>query len=293
MLLDQLPQFLLSGLTSGSIYALVAVGFCIIYNATGLVNFAQGEFVMLGAMLMIGLTQDMGLAMPAAFVTSIAAAMLLGVFLERVPLGLARSRHVLILVLVTVGFSIAARGAASLIWGKTARALPAFSTEAPLLLAGAVISRQALWILVVTMICVALLHLFFQRTSVGQAIRAVSDNRHGAILVGIPVARMVMVSFALSAGLGATAGILIAPITGMHYSAGVMLGLKGFAAAILGGYGHVWGAVAGGLLLGVLESLAAGFISSAYKDALAFLILLCVLWVRPAGLFGQARTRRV
>ncbi|WP_031386632.1 branched-chain amino acid ABC transporter permease [Desulfonatronum thiodismutans] len=293
MLLDQLPQFLLSGLTSGSIYALVAVGFCIIYNATGLVNFAQGEFVMLGGMLMIGLTQDMGLAMPTAFVTSIAAAMLLGVFLERVPLGLARSRHVLILVLVTVGFSIAARGAASLIWGKTARALPAFSTEAPLLLAGAVISRQALWILVVTMICVALLHLFFQRTSVGQAIRAVSDNRHGAILVGIPVARMVMVSFALSAGLGATAGILIAPITGMHYSAGVMLGLKGFAAAILGGYGHVWGAVAGGLLLGVLESLAAGFISSAYKDALAFLILLCVLWVRPAGLFGQARTRRV
>ncbi|PTN34387.1 branched-chain amino acid ABC transporter permease [Desulfonatronum sp. SC1] len=293
MLLDQLPQFLLSGLTSGSIYALVAVGFCIIYNATGLVNFAQGEFVMLGGMLMIGLTQDMGLAMPTAFVTSIAAAMLLGVFLERVPLGLARSRHVLILVLVTVGFSIAARGAASLIWGKTARALPAFSTEAPLLLAGAVISRQALWILVVTMICVALLHLFFQRTSVGQAIRAVSDNRHGAILVGIPVARMVMVSFALSAGLGATAGMLIAPITGMHYSAGVMLGLKGFAAAILGGYGHVWGAVAGGLLLGVLESLAAGFISSAYKDALAFLILLCVLWVRPAGLFGQARTRRV
>ena len=293
MLLDQLPQFLLSGLTSGSIYALVAVGFCIIYNATGLVNFAQGEFVMFGAMLMIGLTQDMGLAMPLAFGTSIAAAMLLGVFLERVPLGLARSRHVLILVLVTVGFSIAARGAASLIWGKTARALPSFSSEAPLLLAGAVISRQALWILAVTMICVALLHLFFQRTAVGQAIRAVSDNRHGAVLVGIPVARMVMISFALSAGLGATAGMLIAPITGMHYGAGVMLGLKGFAAAILGGYGHVWGAVAGGLLLGVLESLAAGFISSAYKDALAFLILLCVLWIRPSGLFGQARTRRV
>ncbi|SDB04619.1 amino acid/amide ABC transporter membrane protein 1, HAAT family [Desulfonatronum thiosulfatophilum] len=293
MLFDQLPQFLLSGLTSGSIYALVAVGFCIIYNATGIVNFAQGEFVMLGAMIMIGLTQDMGISLPLSFGTSIVAAMLLGVFLERVPLGLARSRHVLILVLITVGFSIAARGAASLIWGKTARALPAFSTEGPLLLAGAVISRQALWILVVTMICVALLHLFFQRTVVGQAIRAVADNRHGAVLVGIPVAQMVMVSFALSAGLGATAGILIAPITGMHYSAGVMLGLKGFAAAILGGYGHVWGAVAGGLLLGVLESLAAGFISSAYKDALAFLILLCVLWIRPSGLFGQAKTRRV
>jgi branched-chain amino acid transport system permease protein len=103
----------------------------------------------------------------------------------------------------------------------------------------------------------------------------------------------VMLSFGLSAGLGATAGILIAPITGMHYGAGVMLGLKGFAAAILGGYGHVWGAVAGGLLLGVLESLAAGFVSSAYKDALAFLILLCVLWVRPAGLFGRSGTKRV
>jgi branched-chain amino acid transport system permease protein len=293
MLFEQLPQFLLSGLTSGSIYALVAVGFCIIYNATGLVNFAQGEFVMLGAMMMIGLTQDFALTMPVAFVLSLAAAMLMGIFLERVPLGLARSRHVLIMVLITVGFSIAARGAASLVWGKTARALPAFSSDAPLLLVGAVISRQALWILALTMVCVALLHLFFQRTVMGQAIRAVSDNRHGAVLVGIPVARMVMISFALSAGLGAMAGILIAPITGMHYSAGVMLGLKGFAAAILGGYGHVWGAVAGGLLLGVLESLAAGFVSSAYKDALAFLILLCVLWIRPSGLLGQARTKRV
>jgi branched-chain amino acid transport system permease protein len=293
MLVEQLPQFLLSGLTSGSIYALVAVGFCIIHNATGMVNFAQGEFVMLGAMIMISLSQELGMALPAAFVLSIAGAMLAGVFLERVPLGLARSRHVLILVLITVGFSIALRGAASLYWGKTARALPAFSSEAPLFLAGAVISRQALWILVLTMAAVTLLHLFFQRTPLGQAIRAVADNRRGAILVGIPVARMVMMSFALSAALGATAGILIAPITGMHYGAGVMLGLKGFAAAILGGYGHVWGAVAGGLLLGVMESLAAGFISSAYKDALAFLILLCVLWIRPSGLFGQRTLKRV
>jgi branched-chain amino acid transport system permease protein len=293
MLGDQLPQFLLSGLTSGSIYALVAVGFCIIYNATGIVNFAQGEFVMFGAMVMISLTRDAGMAMPLAFVASIGCAVLLGLFLERVPLGLARSRHVLVLVLITVGFSIAARGGTSLIWGKTARALPAFSSEAPLLVGNAVISPQALWILAVTMLCVALLHLFFQRTAVGQAIRAVSDNRRGAALVGIPVAWMVMLSFGLSAGLGATAGILIAPITGMHYGAGVMLGLKGFAAAILGGYGHVWGAVAGGLLLGVLESLAAGFVSSAYKDALAFLILLCVLWVRPAGLFGRSGTKRV
>lgn len=293
MLFDQLPQFLLSGLTSGSIYALVAVGFCIIHNATGMVNFAQGEFVMLGAMVMISLSQELGLAMPLAFCGSIGAAMLVGLFLERVPLGLARSRHTLLLVLITVGFSIALRGAASLIWGKTARALPAFSSEAPLLVAGAVISRQALWILMVTMAAVALLHLFFHRAPVGRAIRAVADNRRGAVLVGIPVARMVMISFALSAALGATAGILIAPITGMHYSSGVMLGLKGFAAAILGGYGNVWGAVAGGLLLGVLESLAAGFISSAYKDALAFLILLCVLWIRPSGLFGEGTYQRV
>jgi len=293
MLVEQLPQFLLSGLTSGSIYALVAVGFCIIHNATGMVNFAQGEFVMLGAMIMISLSQELGMALPAAFVLSIAGAMLAGVFLERVPLGLARSRHVLILVLITVGFSIALRGAASLYWGKTARALPAFSSEAPLFLAGAVISRQALWILVLTMAAVTLLHLFFQRTPLGQAIRAVADNRRGAILVGIPVARMVMMSFALSAALGATAGILIAPITGMHYGAGVMLGLKGFAAAILGGYGHVWGAVAGGLLLGVLESLAAGFISSAYKDAIAFLIIILVLLVRPQGLLGRPEVEKV
>ena len=293
MIWTQLPQFLVSGITSGSIYALIALGFGIIHNATGVVNFAQGEFVMLGAMTMISCTQGAGLPMFIAFPLAVLIVMGVGCLLEVGPIRNSRSRNVLILVMITVGASVSMRETAMLIWGKMPRTLPSFSGEEPLIYGPAAILPQTIWILGITLVVVLALSFFFSRTMVGKAMRATAENRQGAVLIGIAVHRMTLLSFVLSGGIGAAAGIIITPITTMSYGAGVMLALKGFSAAILGGYGDMRGAVVGGLLLGTLESLGAGFISSAYKDAFAFLVLLLVLFVRPAGLFGKARIKRV
>jgi branched-chain amino acid transport system permease protein len=293
MIWSQLPQFFVSGLTSGSIYALIALGFGIIHNATGIVNFAQGEFVMLGAMTMISLTQVIGLPLLIAFPLAVLAVMAVGWLMEIGPIRRARSDSILILVMITVGASITMRETAMHIWGKTPRTLPPFSGDEPLILGHAAILPQTLWILGITLLVVVLLGFFFSRTMVGKAMRAVAENRRGAALIGIGVYRMTLLSFVLSGGIGAVAGIIITPITTMSYSAGVMLALKGFAAAILGGYGSMKGAVLGGLLLGAMETFGAGFVSSAYKDAFAFLILLLVLFIRPTGLFGKEEIKRV
>ena len=293
MIWTQLPQFLVSGITSGSIYALIALGFGIIHNATGIVNFAQGEFVMLGAMAMISFTQVAGLPLFAAFPLAVLIVMGVGLLLEVGPIRNSRSRDVLILVMITVGASISMREIAMLVWGKTPRTLPPFSGDEPLVWGSAAILPQALWILGITFVVVLTLSFFFSKTMVGKAMRAAADNRQGAVLIGIAVRRMALLSFVLSGGIGAVAGIIITPITTMSYSAGVMLALKGFSAAILGGYGDMRGAIVGGLLLGTLESLSAGFISSAYKDAFAFVVLLLVLFIRPSGIFGKEGIKRV
>ncbi len=293
MIWTQLPQFLVSGVTSGSIYALIALGFGIIHNATGIVNFAQGEFVMLGAMAMISFTQVAGLPMLIAFPLAVLIVMGVGGLLEIGPIRNSQSRNVLILVMITVGASITMREIAMLVWGKTPRTLPPFSGDDPLVLGPTAILPQTVWILGTTFVVVLTLSVFFGKTMLGKAMRAAAENRQGAALIGIAVRRMALLSFVLSGGIGAVAGIIITPITTMSYSAGVMLALKGFSAAILGGYGDTRGAVVGGLLLGTLESLGAGFISSAYKDAFAFLVLLLVLFIRPSGLFGKEEIRRV
>ncbi|NLI83603.1 MAG: branched-chain amino acid ABC transporter permease [Deltaproteobacteria bacterium] len=293
MLISLAPQFFFSGITNGSIYALIALGYCLIQNATGLVNFAQGDFVMIGAMIMISLYNGANMPMPLAFLTAVAGTAVVGMALERGPLRLSRNRDTLTLVMVTVGASISFRGSSMLIWGKSDHIFPAFGGESPIFLLKAAILPQSLWILGLSLLVLAMLYVFFQRTLLGKAMRAAADNPFGASLIGIPVSRVVALAFALSGGLGAMAGILITPITSMNYDAGLMLGLKGFAAGILGGYGSAAGAVVGGLLLGILEAFGAGFISSAYKDAVAFLILLIILFVKPAGLFGSVRVRRL
>jgi len=293
MIWTQLPQFLVSGVTSGSIYALIALGFGIIHNATGIVNFAQGEFVMLGALAMISFTQVAGLPMLIAFPLAVLIVMGVGGLLEIGPIRNSQSRNVLILVMITVGASITMREIAMLVWGKTPRTLPPFSGDDPLVLGPTAILPQTVWIIGTTLVVVSTLSVFFGKTMLGKAMRAAAENRQGAALIGIAVRRMALLSFVLSGGIGAVAGIIITPITTMSYSAGVMLALKGFSAAILGGYGDMRGAVVGGLLLGTLESLGAGFISSAYKDAFAFLVLLLVLFIRPSGLLGKGEIRRV
>ena len=293
MLLHLFPQFFVSGITNGSIYSLIALGYCLIQNATGLVNFVQGDFVMIGALLTITLYQVAGLPMPLAFLLAIAAVALLGVALERGPIRHSRNRDLLSLVIITIGASISFRGSAMLVWGKNAHTLPPLGGDSPIFFLKAAILPQSLWILGLSLTILGLLFLFFHFTLVGKAMRAAADNPFGAVLVGISVRRIVALAFALSGALGAIGGILITPIASMSYDAGVMLGLKGFAAAVLGGYGSVPGAVVGGLLLGVLEALGAGYISSASKDAIAFIILLFILFVKPSGLFGAVSVRRL
>ena len=288
----QLTQFLLSGLTVGAIYALVALGFTIIHNASHVINFAQGEFVMIGGMATASFL-GAGLPLALAALAAVALATLIGLALERFAVEPARGASVVTLIIITIGAAILLRGLATIVWDKRIHALPAFSGEQPIAIAGASIVPQSLWVIGVTALIVASLWWFFNRTLTGKAILAVSHNPLAAQLMGISVRRVLLVSFGLSAALGALAGILIAPITFTAWDVGVMLGLKGFAAAILGGMGSGPGAVAGGLTLGLLESLGAGYVSSAYKDAIAFVVMLVVLMFMPGGLLGGRATERV
>jgi branched-chain amino acid transport system permease protein len=288
----QLTQYLLSGLTVGAIYALVALGFSMIYNASQVINFAQGEFVMIGGMATVWFI-GMGLPLPLAALAAIGAATLVGLLLEKFAVEPARDAPVVTLIIITIGASILLRGIASVIWEKKIHALPAFSGEQPIALGGATLTPQSLWVIGVAAAVVAALWWFFNRTLAGKAMLATSHNRLAAELAGIGVRRVLLVSFGLSAALGALAGILIAPITFTSWDVGVMLGLKGFAAAILGGLGSGPGAVVGGLALGMIESLGAGYVSSAYKDVIAFLVMLAVLMFMPSGLLGRHSAERV
>ena len=290
---DQLAQFIVSGLTTGSIYALIALGFCIIHNATGIVNFTQVDFVTLGGMMMYTFLMGLGLPMPLSFLLGVLAVTGIGGLVQRLAIQPARSRAVIILIFITIGVSILTRGIIKIIWGKNQMALPSFSGDSPLVVWNAAILPQSLWIFFITVLVVVLFHFFFNRTRLGKAMRATSFNPRAAALMGVNVNRMIFLSFALSGALGAVAGIIIVPITTLNYDIGVMLGLKGFAAAVLGGYGNSVGAIIGGLLLGLLESIGAGLISSSYKDVIAFAILLLVLFMKPSGLLGYGEKERV
>jgi branched-chain amino acid transport system permease protein len=285
-------QIVLSGLTAGAIYALVALGFAIIYNASHVINFAQGEFVMIGGMAAVAFV-DAGLPLPLAAVFAVTGAALVGFLLEKLAVEPARGAPVVTLIIITIGASIFLRGLASLVWDKKIHSLPAFSGDAPISLGGATLLPQTLWVLGTTVVTVAALWGFFNRTLTGKAILAVSHNRLAAQLMGISVRRVLLVSFGLSAALGALAGVLIAPISFTAWDVGVMLGLKGFAAAILGGLGSGPGAIAGGLALGLVEALGAGYLSSAYKDVFAFVIILAALVFLPDGLAGRRFAERV
>jgi branched-chain amino acid transport system permease protein len=292
-LVDQTIQFLISGLTTGAVYSLIALGFCLIHNATGLMNFTQVDFVTLGGMMMYTFLNQVGLPMAPAILLSVASVALVGVALERLAIRPARGRSIILLIFITIGASHLIRGLIKVIWGKSSMALPPLGSERPFRILEATIMPQSLWIMGITLGAVALLHLFFTRTLYGKAMRAVAVDPRAAALMGIDVSRVVMVSFALAGGVGALAGLLIVPISTLTYDVGVMLGLKGFAAAVLGGYGHFFGAVVGGLVLGVVEALGAGLVSSTYKDVIAFVILLLVLFARPSGLMGAGETTRV
>jgi branched-chain amino acid transport system permease protein len=204
-----------------------------------------------------------------------------------------RDANVLNLIIVTIGASILLKGGVMVTLGKNAAGLPAFSGERPIRVLGAAFVPQAVWILGVACAIVVLLHLFFDRTLLGKAMRAVALDREAAELMGIKVHRIVMLSFALGAAVGAVGGIIVTPVTLTIYDAGTMLGLKGFAAAVTGGIGNTFGGIAGGLVLGLLEAFGGGVIGSQFKDVAAFLLILVLLFVRPRGLFSRAESERV
>ncbi|HSB98780.1 MAG TPA: branched-chain amino acid ABC transporter permease [Burkholderiaceae bacterium] len=285
-------QFVAGGLTAGAIYALVGLGFSIVFNASGAINFAQGEFVMIGGMSAVALLAT-GMPLSLAIALALAVAVFVGLLLDKLAIEPARNAGTVTLIIITIGASLFLRGLAQLVWDKRIHVLPAFSGEQPIALGGATLLPQSLWVLGVTALAVAVLSWFFGRTLFGKAMLASSYNALAARLVGIQTRTVLLVSFGLAALLGALAGVLTAPITFTSYDSGLMLGLKGFAAAMLGGLGSFAGAVVGGLVLGLLEALSAGFVSSAYKDAIAFLVLLALLFFMPGGLLGARRIERV
>lgn len=285
-------QYLVSGLTTGATYGLTALGFTMIFNTTGIINFAQGEFVMLGGMLAVALCAAKA-PLPLAVLGAVCVTALLGAALERTVIRPVVKAGPVQLVIVTIGVSILVRGAAMLLWGKDTFALPAFSGVKPLDIAGAAVAPQSLWVLAITLAVLVALKIFFATTIHGKAMRACAADPKAAALMGISVPRMALASFGLSGFVGALGGAILAPVTLTSYDVGVMLGLKGFAACILGGLGNPFGAAAGGLILGVVESLGAGYVSSAYKDAFAFVILLGLLFVKPSGLFGARQAERI
>lgn len=289
MLLDQIPQYIASGLTVGSIYALAAIGFNLIYNGTSIINFAQGEFIMLGGLFMVTFHVFLGVPLIPAFALTVIIVAFVGCLVERLAIHPAYNSPVLNLIIITIGVSIVLKGGAMLSWGTDAVFYAPFSKGAALRLGNVSIAPQAVWVLGITVLVALLLRLFFGRTLLGIAIRGCAENKDAARSLGINVERMVLLSFAISSALGAIGGIIITPITTMSFSGGTLLGLKGFCALIVGGLGSNLGALVGGLILGVSESLAVGFISSALKDAIGFLMLIVVLLIRPTGIFGVRR----
>lgn len=285
-------QFALSGLTVGAIYALVALGFALIYNASGVINFAQGEFVMLGGMLAVFFTHQ-DFPMPAAIALAVLVPAAIGVLVEKLTIEPVKGAETITLIIITLGVSLIIRGLVQVTLGKGTHTLPAFSGDTPLHILGATLTPQSLWVLGGTAIAVLLLWYFFSRTMAGKAMLATAYNRVAAELVGVNTNWVLFMSFALAAALGAIGGILITPITLTSFDVGIMLGLKGFVAAVLGGLGSFPGAVIGGLLVGLIEATAAGYISSAYKDAIPFVLILFILFFMPRGLLGSKVTDRV
>ncbi|MEN6428145.1 MAG: branched-chain amino acid ABC transporter permease [Phycisphaerales bacterium] len=283
-------QYALSGVTVGSVYAIVAIGFNIIYCTTGIINFAQGEFLIVGAMTAISLTQVVPL--PLAILGAVVITTLLGGLIELVFIRQVRNASVVRLIIITIGLSILIREAMLHVWDEKPWSLPYFtgtaSSTIPIL--GAHISPQVLWVLGVSAVIVAALTLFFRYTTTGQAMRACADDRMAARLCGVNDRWMVTLSFMLSAGIGALAGCVVSPITQTQYDMGVPLAIKGFTVAILGGLGNSMAAVAAGLFLGLLETFVVSQFASAYKEVVAIVVLLLILVFRPSGLFARRGT---
>lgn len=283
-----LLQFVLSGLAVGTIFGLIALGWVLIYNVSGVLNLAQGEFLAIGALAFIWLHTEQGVPLTIAFLGAVALCAALGVALDVVALQRLGPTETIPMVLITLGASIILREAARAAFGVDPLTHPPLWGGPSFEVAGAAVARQTVIIWVSTAVLLLVLGFFFKATLIGKAMRACAQNPVGAQAVGINPAVMRTVAFGVSAALAGMAGVLLVPLSSMAWDAGTLVGLKGFVAAVIGGLGSYSGAVVGGLLLGVVEGLSAGYISSAYKDAFAMATLLSILLFRPEGLFRVA-----
>lgn len=287
MTLDLFGQYLFAGITYGIIYAIVAIGFNIIYNTTGIINFAQGEFVMLGGMFAISLHKI--LPLPAAIILAVIATMIIGALIEIIFIRWLVRPSVLRMIVITIGISILIREVALHIWGESVHALPYFigNEVTSVQFLNISVSPQIFWVIGVCTLMVLFLTVFFKYSSLGQEMRACAANRVAATLCGINTKNMVTFSFMLSAGIGALAGCVMSPITYTQYDIGTGLAIKGFTVAILGGMGNSMAAIAAGLLLGIIEAFSVNFLPLSFQDAISISILLIILFIRPHGLFGS------
>ena len=279
-------QVLFQGLALGSIYALVALGFVLIVRAANVVNFAQGDFAMVGAYLMVA---ALGALMPywLAFIIAIVAMGIFGWIFNIAVYYPLRLRSFLPVLISTLGASIFLQNLVLAVVGAQPRPLPKLLNFDGISVAGVFLDSQYLAMLVVTVVCVIFQYVLFEHTLLGKKLQATSQDKDMARLLGIPVALMITLTFIYSAALGGLAGILVAPILFVSIGMGSIIALKAFAATIVGGFGDIKGAIVGGLLIGIVESFAAFHISVPYKDAYAFLMLFIILIVRPQGLFGE------
>jgi branched-chain amino acid transport system permease protein len=280
-------QLLFTGIGIGAVYSLVALGFVLIYRATNVVNFAQGEFAMLGAYAMVVLTQDLGLPYWAAIPLSLVAMGIIGALFNLGVYYPLRHRSFLPVVISTIGASILLTNSVLVGYGPAPESLEGMFDFPGFQIGGVFLDSQYLLIIAVTILLVAFQYFFFEHTILGKKMQATSQDKEMASLLGIPVARMIMLTFIYSAILGGLAGILVAPILFVSVGLGSQVALKAFAASIIGGFGDVTGAIVGGLSLGIIETFGAAYISVPYKDAFAFLVLFGFLLIRPQGIFGE------
>jgi branched-chain amino acid transport system permease protein len=285
--MDFLLPLILSGVAMGAIYGLVALGFVLLINAVNIINIAQGEFLMLGSFFVFTFVAIWGLPLLPAAALMIVAAAIVGVVFERIAYRPLRGGDIATFIVSTLAASLVIRNVALNVWGPFPFAFREPFGATVLSWAGVRVNPQHLLIIGVTAVLMVALYLFFFRTRLGKMMRAMSQDKATARLLGIPVTRIGSITFVIAASIASVGGVLVAPIFFVNIEVGFMIGLKAFIATIIGGWGSVPGAIAGGVVLGVVEVLAAAYLSSQYKDAFAFLFLILFLLARPQGIFGE------
>lgn len=286
-ILQTIPQFLISGLTYGAIYGLVALGFVTIARASQIINFAQGEFVTMGGMLTFFFLKESHLPYLFSALLAIGIVICLGLLLHLLVIYPLRKASLPILLLATLGASLFLSSSSALLFGTLPKALPPFFRKGILGVGAISVSTQSLFVLMATFLVLIFLYILSHQTHLGKAMEASSTDPLGADLCGISRHLMAFLAFGVSAGVGALAGIFITPLFYVSYHSGTLIGLKGFISAVIGGWGKYGGAILGGFVLGVAESLSIAFIPAGYKDGIAFLILLLILYFRPKGILGS------